>query len=141
MEAAAPEASIEAAAEASVDAGPKAAIEAGEAGPTCAVAPAGLVAWWPGNGNANDVVGGDDGAFPGTYVAGEVGQAFSIDANDYVTAPDEAAIDPGVMSVEVWLRHDMATGHDPVVKKSDPSQTNGFAIEFDAGGSNLFFWV
>ena len=44
-------------------------------------APAGLVAWWPGDGNANDMVGGNHGTLRGsaTFAPGMVGQAFSFD--------------------------------------------------------------
>jgi hypothetical protein len=139
---AAVEAGLDATAEAAPEASaPDAAPDVVEAGPSCVAAPSGLVAWWPGNGNADDVVGGDDGAFPGTYAAGEAGQAFSIDANDWVTCPDVPALDIGTMSVEVWFRHDQAGSLDPVVKKSDSSLTNGFALEFDSAGANLLFWV
>lgn len=124
------------------DSGIDAAPDAGDAAPICVAPPSGLVAWWPGNGNAVDVVGGDDGTFGGAYAAGEVGEAFSIDMSDYVSAPDEAALDTGEISIETWFRHDVATAtYDPVVKKSDPSQTHGFALEFDASGSSLLWWV
>jgi hypothetical protein len=47
---------------------------------TCAPVTSGLVDWWPGNGNANDVVGTNNGTIPDptnvTFGAGEVGQAF-----------------------------------------------------------------
>ena len=48
-------------------------------GPVCAV-PFGLVSWWPGDGNANDVVSGNNGALQNgaSFGAGEVGQAFSF---------------------------------------------------------------
>jgi len=47
----------------------------------CDSAPSGLVDWWAGEGNANDIIGGGSGTvYPGTsYAAGEVGQAFSFD--------------------------------------------------------------
>ena len=43
--------------------------------------PAVLVAWWPGDGNANDIVGGNHGTLRGsaTFAPGMVGQAFSFD--------------------------------------------------------------
>jgi hypothetical protein len=47
-----------------------------EAQQSCTPPPSGLVGWWPGDGNANDIVGGDV-----AYVPGEVGQAFSFDAS------------------------------------------------------------
>ncbi len=47
----------------------------------CASAPAGLVAWWSGEGNANDMVGVNNGVLQGgvAFAAGKVGQAFSFD--------------------------------------------------------------
>ena len=47
----------------------------------CVQPPAGLVGWWPGNGNANDIANGNnatlqDGA---TFAPGMVGQAFTFD--------------------------------------------------------------
>ncbi|MBA4372565.1 MAG: hypothetical protein C0402_06845 [Thermodesulfovibrio sp.] len=51
----------------------------------CAASP-GLVAWWPGDGNAHDIVGGHNGTFAaGTYAPGMAGQAFNFDGtSDYV---------------------------------------------------------
>ena len=47
----------------------------------CTPPPPGMVAWWPGEGNANDIRGGNNGTPQGgvTFPAGEVGQAFSFD--------------------------------------------------------------
>ena len=49
-------------------------------GQACTPPPSGLVAWWPGDGNYNDIVGSNNGT-PANNVlfqAGEVGQAFSL---------------------------------------------------------------
>ncbi len=49
--------------------------------PPCAPVTSGLLDWWPANGNANDIVGGNNGTIPYsdvTYAAGEVGQAFAF---------------------------------------------------------------
>ncbi|MFN2500164.1 MAG: Ig-like domain-containing protein, partial [Pyrinomonadaceae bacterium] len=45
---------------------------------------AGMVAWYPANGNTNDVMGGNNGALQNgaTYGLGKVGQAFSFDGVD-----------------------------------------------------------
>jgi hypothetical protein len=53
----------------------------------CVAPPSGLVGWWPGNGNTDDIVGGNHGALAGdaTFGPGMVGQAFSLDGDgDYV---------------------------------------------------------
>ena len=52
--------------------------------PTCAPPPSGLIAWWPGDGNANDVRGASHGTMVNgaTFAPGIVGQAFSLDGVD-----------------------------------------------------------
>ena len=49
--------------------------------PLCDPPPAGLVNWWPGEGNATDVIGGSNGVVEtgATFTAGLVGQCFSFD--------------------------------------------------------------
>ncbi len=44
----------------------------------------GLVSWWPGEGNANDIVGGHNGTLSGgtAFALGVVGQAFNLDGVD-----------------------------------------------------------
>lgn len=49
----------------------------------------GLVSWWPANGNAHDIVGGNHGTLVNgaTFAKGVVGQAFSFDGiDDYIDA-------------------------------------------------------
>jgi hypothetical protein len=104
----------------------------------CVPPPTGLVAWYPGEGNANDVVGGNNGTFSGGYAAGEVGDAFSISSTKYVTVPDNPALNPEYISVEVWVRRDATSGvADPIVKKASEgtSQVHGYSLEFGNGGS------
>jgi len=69
----------------------------------------GLVGWWPGDGDANDIGGG---ALHGTltngalFAAGEVGQAFSFDGvNDYVDVADSAALEvSSQLTLMAWIR-------------------------------------
>src|SRR5690242_20143067 len=53
----------------------------------CVQPPAGLTSWWPGDGNANDVVGGNNGTLVGgvTFASAEVGQGFSFNGTGYVS--------------------------------------------------------
>ncbi|HZI33722.1 MAG TPA: hypothetical protein VFF11_15375, partial [Candidatus Binatia bacterium] len=48
--------------------------------PDCTPPPAGLVAWWPGEGNAQDIAGGNNGIVSTglSYTNGEIGQAFLL---------------------------------------------------------------
>ncbi|MBI5775014.1 MAG: immunoglobulin domain-containing protein, partial [Verrucomicrobia bacterium] len=78
--------------------------------PVCVPAPAGLVAWWSAEGNAVDVVGGNNGqAFgPVAYTSGKAGQAFLFNgSSSYVQVPSSAALKTaGPFSVEAWVYYD-----------------------------------
>ena len=72
-------------------------------------APAGLVAWWKAEGNANDYIGGNNGVAPigATFAAGKVGQAFSFDGvDDSVIVGDHASLQPVTMSTAFWINLD-----------------------------------
>jgi hypothetical protein len=76
----------------------------------CAAVPDGLVGWWPGDGNAVDLAGGNDGALHGGagFAPGKVGQAFSFDGlKSSVDVPRAANLDMGKqVSVEFWMQPD-----------------------------------
>ncbi len=80
----------------------------GDARADCTPTPPGLVSWWRGEGNAVDVVGGNDGTVNGgtTYAAGEAGQAFNFNGvNGFVQVPDAPTLDfpsNSPMSIELW---------------------------------------
>jgi hypothetical protein len=54
----------------------------------CTPPPSGIVAWWPGDGNANDIIGGNNGTMEGTarFAPGKVGLAFSLNGAEGVNA-------------------------------------------------------
>ncbi len=58
----------------------------------CVSSPAGLIGWWPGDGNANDIAGTNHGALQGSATAntaGVAGSAFKLNGtNGYVQIPD-----------------------------------------------------
>jgi hypothetical protein len=72
----------------------------------CVLAPADLVAWWPGQGDASDLVGTNHGTvFGATFAAGQVGQAFSFDANDGISVTDAANLRPVTnLTIEGWIK-------------------------------------
>src|ERR1035437_7420573 len=76
----------------------------------CTPAPAGLVAWWPGDGNANDMAGTNNGSLMGGATAngtGYVGSAFKLDGtNGYVQIPDSPVFHPTNFTIEAWMRFD-----------------------------------
>src|SRR5437868_1795518 len=99
----------------------------GPALPTCATPPSGMVSWWPGEGDANDIQDGNDGTFNGTpaYSSGKVGQAFSFDGNtaNYVFVPHNTNLDLTQFTVDAWIYPTSDSGIQWVVDKGD--STNG----------------
>jgi hypothetical protein len=77
-------------------------------GATCFAPPTGLVGWWPGEGNANDIIGTNNGSLQGGATANAVGMvnaAFNFDGtNGYVQIPDSAVLKPTNLTVEAWVR-------------------------------------
>jgi hypothetical protein len=75
---------------------------------SCSPPAPGIVGWWPGEGNANDLIGTNNGALLGgatAGAAGEVGSAFSFDGtNSYVQFADSSVFHPSNLTVEAWVR-------------------------------------
>ena len=74
--------------------------------PPCVPPPAGLVSWWPGDGNANDIQGSNTGTLQNgaMFAAGEVGQAFSFDGvDDFVNVTNNANLEPANVTVDMWF--------------------------------------
>ncbi len=73
----------------------------------CFPAPAGLVGWWPADGNANDIVGTNNGTLTGGATAnatGIVGSAFGFDGtNGFMHIPDSTVFHPTNLTVETWV--------------------------------------
>lgn len=75
----------------------------------CVPAPSGLVSWWPGDGNANDIAGSNHGTLQNgtTFTAGMVGQAFSFDGvDDYVevTSSPTLQFGTGDFTIDFWAK-------------------------------------
>ncbi len=74
----------------------------------CVPPPSGLVGWWPGDGNAEDIADGNDGTLVGgaTFAPGMVGQAFSLDGvDDYVNVGNAPSlqVSHGDFTVDAWV--------------------------------------
>lgn len=110
---------------------------------TCVPPPSDVVSWWPGDGNADDVVDGNPGTLQNgaTFAAGMVGQGFSLDGvNDYVSVADATNLDGMArLTVDVWVRFDaLALGKwQFIVAKGSAAGfgTNSYAIWF--AGDNM----
>jgi Concanavalin A-like lectin/glucanases superfamily len=73
----------------------------------CVAAPTGLVSWWRAEGNANDIIGTNNGMTMGSlnYTNGKVGLAFSLDgARGYVLTTNSPSLNPpGGFTIEGWI--------------------------------------
>jgi subtilisin-like proprotein convertase family protein len=80
----------------------------------CNPPPSGLVGWWSGDGNANTLVGTNNGTLQGGATAngvGMVGQAFSFNGTSaYVQVPDSAVLRPTNFTIEAWVQFSSLNG-------------------------------
>jgi sugar lactone lactonase YvrE len=75
--------------------------------PTCAPQPSGIIGLWPGNGNANDFVAGNNGTLVNgaTFASGLAGQTFSLNgANQYVSLPNSVVSANSVWTATAWFK-------------------------------------
>jgi hypothetical protein len=74
----------------------------------CVNPPSNLVSWWPGDGNASDIIGPNDGTLYNgtTFAPGKVGQAFSFDGfDDEMVAPGTNFDDLQQLTIDAWVKH------------------------------------
>jgi hypothetical protein len=103
---------------------------------TCAPAPAGIVAWWPGNGDATDIAGTNSGSFINeAYVNAEVGQGFSLDGSGNIFVPASATLDLGQsngMTIEAWINPSDVSSGAPILEWALPGT---YGVHFWVSGS------
>lgn len=130
---------------------------AGKCTPTvttsCTPSPADLVAWWPGQGNGNDIVGGNNATLPPggiTFSTAKVGTGFNFDGNtNLVVISNTASLNFGAgqdFSIEAWIQPQHAPNNSPpdemiiVYKRYAPNayQYIGYTL-YLANNGQLFF--
>lgn len=98
----------------------------------------GIVSWWPGDANANDMVDGNHGTLAGdaTYGLGRVGQSFVFDGDrDGVLIGDAVNLQLQDFTVEGWIKRASAS----VV--SFNGNGNGTLFGMGTGGGGYGFWI
>jgi len=121
---------------------------------SCFAAPPGLVGWWSGDGNANDLISANTGVLSGgasATNAGLNGSAFSFDGtNGYVQVPDSTLLRPSNFTVEAWVNFDAlnssvsggdTAGWQYIVFKKNTRASNfeGYSLEKQrVGGMDVF---
>ncbi len=108
----------------------------------CVAAPPGLVSWWPGDGNAFDIVGGNNGTMQNgaTFASGKVGQAFSFDGvDDYVRISNDLSLSPtNAVSIGAWIKFASIPGKFELVRKQLHLGA-GYDVRWQDG--TLYFWI
>jgi len=116
---------------------------------SCVSPPSGLISWWPGDGNAEDIFDGYDGALVGdtTFASGKVDQAFSLDGNsDYIDI-GAGEIGPNLdfnsdhISVEAWVKTNVSNGTwQHIVTKRNCCTSSNFQWSLQTD-DNIDKWV
>lgn len=92
---------------------------------SCVAPASGLVSWWPGDGNANDIDGGNSGTLQNgaTFAPGIAGQAFSLDGvDDFVNISGRPTLEvTSQFTLEAWIRPtDFSDNHQIISKFGSP---------------------
>jgi hypothetical protein len=111
----------------------------------CVEPPAGLVSWWPADGNADDMAGGNDGVLTGgaAFAPGKVGRAFLLDGIDaFVNAGNAPSlhVSGGDFTVEGWVLFN-ALSHPPGANRDDtPPGDVSIVSKMSTRGINADGW-
>ncbi len=107
----------------------------------CVPPPSGLVAWWPGDGNALDIVAGHDGYYTNgvSFVSGTVGQAFNfVNANAAVMLTNTSNLRLQNFTIECWIKRGSTNVVNPGPQTYDADifgfGANGFSFAMQTDG-------
>jgi hypothetical protein len=105
----------------------------------CIQPPAGLISWWPGDGNARDIADSNQGVLQGgaKFAAGKVAQAFFLDGkDDFVTAGNapNLHVSKNDFTVDAWVLFNALS--------QPPGQVDDMSIvdKMSASGVNTDGW-
>ena len=101
--------------------------------------PPGLVSWWPGDRNARDVIGDNDGVLKGgaSIRHGFVKRAFKLDGiNDFVLVLDSSSLRFGAndFTIDLWVKFNTTDGEQVIIEKwvqkfgGDPNPSEGWSL-------------
>ena len=112
----------------------------------CPASPFGMVAWWPGDGDASDLVGAADGTLEqGTsFAPGIAAEAFALDGvDDYVDFGNASVlqVSSGDFSIDAWVRFDTVSATDmSIVDKMSAVGVNLDGWRLIKQGDNRFWF-
>lgn len=111
---------------------------------TSAPQPSGMVAWWPGDSNTDDIVAARNGSLMGSagFAPGMVGDAFSFNGGGWVDIADDPVWTLGTedFTMDLWVRFNSLSGRDPFISHDeDGGCFNKWIFWFDADGHRAPF--
>ena len=98
----------------------------------CTPPPVGIVSWWPAEGNANDIIGTNNGTAMGSlsYTNGKVGQAFVFaGSGEGVQLGNPTDLQLQDFTIETWIQRGSVSN-----STSDPQLTTGIFMAYGYGG-------
>jgi hypothetical protein len=110
---------------------------------TCIAPSSGLVAWWPGDGDAKDFAGSNHGTLVNgaTFAPGLVGQAFHFDGDDdVVRLSNSPELQPVSITVETWIKGTSPNAYQYALSKTFSGGNPSYAI-YTGGDRTLYFFV
>ena len=84
--------------------------------PACVAPPSGLVGWWKAEGNADDLVGTNNGTMMNgaSFAPGRAGTAFSFDGiDDFVSIGSAPGLMADELTIEAWVKPILAVQSSP----------------------------
>jgi hypothetical protein len=111
----------------------------------CTPPPPGMVSWWPGDGNANDIVGGNNATLMNgaTFAPGQVGHAFFLDGiDDFVDLGNAPSlqVSSGEFTVDAWVRFNSLGGDMSIVDKMAANGVNADGWRLIKQNDNRFWF-
>jgi hypothetical protein len=108
----------------------------------CSAPASGLVAWYPGENNSNDIVGNVTGQStgPSLFSPGKVGQAFNLDGTNYFSIPStNIPVGSAARSIDFWVNvRDTSPDHEILVYGAFAfHQAFGIDVDGTTGAGNV----
>ena len=108
---------------------------------TCVAPPPGLISWWTGDENVNDIEGGNDGELTNgaTFDSGMVDQAFRFNAssNSGVRITSSASFNPtGGITLDAWVfPFSFPNGAPSILRREGNAGSTQYLIAVGDGGT------
>ena len=106
----------------------------------CVPAPTAPVSWWPGDGDALDIQGANDGTLSGGtgFAPGRVGQAFSFDGvDDFISISGGANLSVTSYTLEAWVLSTRSTPTHRVIAIRGAGQADDIEVYIQANSNDL----